>query len=142
MSAHLCRDLARLLDACHGDHVCSVSDLDRLTPGFGYHPVLFEQYRRQLIAEKLPPYLATGFQLVLGNGYQRFGDFAKARSHLELTMTLAKQYDLNQFLFQAEEALFAIEQPAPPSHVAENMPLDVEEVAQAIREMRESVGVG
>src|SRR5205814_873421 len=28
--------------------------------------VLFEQYRRQLIAEKLPPYLATGFQLVLG----------------------------------------------------------------------------
>jgi tetratricopeptide (TPR) repeat protein len=104
--------------------------------------MLFEQHRRQLMGQKLPPYLETGFELNLGAGYQRFGDFAKARHHLQRAIGLATQYELNQFLFEAEEALFSLESPKPPRLAPRNLSLDTEEVAAAIRELRESVGVG
>jgi tetratricopeptide (TPR) repeat protein len=103
--------------------------------------MLFEQHRRQLSEEQLPPLLAAGFQLTVGTGYQRFGNFAKARVHLERAMGMAGEHGLNQFLFEAEEALFQLDTPKPPRRVAGQVPLDVNEVASAIRELRESVGV-
>jgi tetratricopeptide (TPR) repeat protein len=103
--------------------------------------MLFEQYRRQLIGEKLPPYLATGFELNVGLGYQRFGNLPKARQNLEGAMALAGQHEINQFLFEAEEALYQLENQTPPRRVQSEVPLDVSEVASAIRELRESVGV-
>jgi tetratricopeptide (TPR) repeat protein len=103
--------------------------------------MLFEVYRRQLVGEQLPPYLATGLQVALGTGYQRFGDFPKARTHLERAMAMAGEHGLNQFLFEAEEALLQLETPTPPRRVQGEISLDVEEVASAIRELRESVGV-
>lgn len=101
----------------------------------------FEAYRRQLVHEKLPPYFATIFELNVGTGYQRFGDFVKARSHLERAMAMAGEHQLSQFLFEAEEALLQLEMTTPPRRVPGEISLDVEEVATAIRELRESVGV-
>jgi tetratricopeptide (TPR) repeat protein len=103
--------------------------------------MLFEQHRRQLASEQLPPFLATGFELNLGTGYQLFGNLAKARLHLERAMALAGDHGLNQFLFEAEEALFQLDTPKTPRRAAVNVSLDVDEVASAIRELRESVGV-
>jgi tetratricopeptide (TPR) repeat protein len=103
--------------------------------------MLFEQHRRQLADQHLPPFLATGFEVNVGKGYQHFGNFAKARLHLEHAMAMAGEHGLNQFLFEAEEALFELETPKPPRRVAGELSLDVDEVASAIRELRESVGV-
>lgn len=103
--------------------------------------MLFESYRRQVVGQPLPPYLATGFELNLGTGYQRFGNFPKARVHLERAMAMAAEHGLSQFLFEAEEALLQLETPTPPRRVHKELALDVEEVATAIRELRESVGV-
>ncbi|HEY8176130.1 MAG TPA: hypothetical protein VIF32_10575 [Gemmatimonadaceae bacterium] len=103
--------------------------------------MLFEQYRRQLMSESLPPHLATGLELTLGTGYRQFGNFPKARLHLERAMAMAGEHNLNQFLFEAEEALYQLEMDTPPRRVAGEVPLDVEEVASAIRELRESVKV-
>jgi tetratricopeptide (TPR) repeat protein len=103
--------------------------------------VLFEHYRRQLITVDLPPYLATGLQLQLGTGYQQFGEYGKARQHLQRAMAMAQEFGLNQFLFEAEEALLQLETTKPPVRVQTTLSLDVEEVANAIRALRESVGV-
>jgi len=103
--------------------------------------MLFETYRRQLADEDLPPYLATAFELNAGVGFQRFGNFGRAKTHLERAMQLAGDYGLNQFLFQAEEALFQLQTPTPPRRVPEKLSLDLEEVAGAIRRMKEEAGV-
>jgi len=104
--------------------------------------MLFEQHRRQLADLHLPPLLAAGFEVNVGKGYQRFGNFAKARLHLERAMVLAGEHGLNQFLFEAEEVLFQLDTPKLPRRVTAKPGLDVDEVAGAIRQMRESVGVG
>lgn len=103
--------------------------------------MLFEAYHRQLAGAKLPPYLATAFEVSLGTGYQRLGDLTRARVHLERAMAMAGEHGLNQYLFEAEEALLELETPTPPHLVQGELPLDIEEVANAIRELRESVGV-
>jgi hypothetical protein len=57
-------------------------------------------------------------------------------------MAMATEYGFNQFLFEAEEALYQLETPTPLRRVAGEVSLDVNEVAIAIRELRESaVGV-
>lgn len=99
----------------------------------------FEEYRRALVGEPLPPYLATGFQVVLGTAYLRFADIGKARHHLERAMALAGEHDFHQFLFEAEEALLGIHTPTPPREAPSELSLDVQQVAGAIREMRQSV---
>jgi tetratricopeptide (TPR) repeat protein len=103
--------------------------------------LLFEQHRRALVREALPPYLATGLELVLGTGYQRFGDDEKAREHLQRAMTLATEHGLNAFLFDAEEALLGLRSPAAANEAPAELALDVQEVAEAIRQMRETVAI-
>jgi tetratricopeptide (TPR) repeat protein len=100
----------------------------------------FEQYRRELVGQALPPLLHTGMELSLGLGYRQFGQPAKARVHLERAVAMAGEHGLNQFLFEAEEALFQLDSPTPPPR-AEEVSLDVSEVARALRELRDSVGV-
>jgi tetratricopeptide (TPR) repeat protein len=102
--------------------------------------MLFELYRRQLSGVEMPPLLATSYQLFVGLGYRRFGDLSKARSFLERALTLAEQHALNQQLFDAEEALLQLDAPQPPLRTSRDVSLDLEEVACAIRELRESVG--
>ena len=101
----------------------------------------FELYRRQLVDASLPPYLATGYELELGTGYQRFGNLSKARHHFGRATELAVEHGFNQFLFEAEEAILELETRRPPLRVQRDVPLDFEEVASAIRDMREAAGV-
>jgi tetratricopeptide (TPR) repeat protein len=103
--------------------------------------MLFELYRRELAREVLPPRMATAFEVFAGVGYQRFGELPKARLHLERAVTMASEHGFNQYLFEAEEALFELETRAPPRHVEGEVPLDVREVANAIRNLREAAGV-
>lgn len=103
--------------------------------------VAFEEHRRALIGERLPPYVATGLQLMLGTGYLRFGENRKARNHLERAMALATENGFHQFLFEAEEALLGIKTPAPPRDTPSELSVDVQEVAKDLRLLRESVEI-
>ena len=101
---------------------------------------LFELYRSRLVGEQLPPFLATAFEFHLGTGYQQFGNTARARVHLERAVAQAERHGLSQFLFDAEAALSTLETTTPLPQV-KGVSLDVEEVATAIRELREAAGV-
>lgn len=103
--------------------------------------VHFEALRREMASVNLPPYLATGLHINLGTGYARFGDLVKARHYLELAVRLAQEHGHNQFVFEAEEALRGLQKTAPPRRVQPQISLDVEEVATAIRELREETGI-
>lgn len=103
--------------------------------------VEFQLYRRMLVNEPLPPLLKTGFNLHVGRGYHRFGDVPNAKLFLERALTLASEHGLNQYVFEAEKALKALETPTPRLHTTERLSLDVEEVAFAIKELRETAGV-
>ena len=102
--------------------------------------VHFEAIRRQMSGVELPPYLSTGFHLNVGTGYARFGELGKARQHLERAIAMAQEHGHNQFLFEAEEALLGLETTSPPPRVQREVSLDIEEVASAIRELRETIG--
>jgi tetratricopeptide (TPR) repeat protein len=102
--------------------------------------VLFELYRRQLQTQSLPPFLSTGFELNVGKGYRRFGAPDKARTHLERTIALATEHDFSQFLFEAEAELSRLREPIFVRTTAA-MSLDVQEVADALRELRASASV-
>jgi tetratricopeptide (TPR) repeat protein len=100
----------------------------------------FEQYRREVINQPLPPLLATGLELNLGLGYRQFGYPAKARFHLQRAILLAGKHELNQFLFEAEEALLELDAFAPPPQPSP-IGLDTEEIAQAIHRLRLATAV-
>jgi tetratricopeptide (TPR) repeat protein len=102
--------------------------------------MLFELYRRQLSDQKLPPRMATVFQLYVGTGYQQFGDFQRAHDHLTRALALASEHGLNQHVFEAEEALQNVRKPTPLHRPEQSAPLGVEEVALAIQNLRETVG--
>lgn len=104
--------------------------------------VLFEQYRRQLAHTKLPPYLATGYHLIAGTGYQRLDRDDEARTHLERALALATEHGFNQALFDAEEALLGVAKATTRKQAPAELSLDVQEVAGAIQRLRESAGVG
>jgi len=101
--------------------------------------VLFEQLRREMLGQDLPPQLATGFELIQGTGFLRFGKGELARHHLERAAALAAEFGLNQVLFETEAALASLNAPTPPHRVSAEIPLGVEEVASAISELRHSV---
>jgi tetratricopeptide (TPR) repeat protein len=101
----------------------------------------FELYRRQLTGQKLPPMMATAFELNVGSGYSVFGEIDKAKHHLKRALDMATAHGFNQYLFDAEEALLQLERPTPLRRDVATISLDTEEVANAIRELRESVGV-
>jgi tetratricopeptide (TPR) repeat protein len=101
----------------------------------------FEAYRRQLNDATLPPLMATAFEVSTGLGYRAFGHLEKARHHLQRGLTIASTHGFNQYLFEAEEALLQLNRATPPRVGAPELSLDTEEVALAIRHLRESVGV-
>jgi tetratricopeptide (TPR) repeat protein len=103
--------------------------------------IFFEQYRRHLNGANLPPLFATAYALNTGLGYHRFGNIEHARAHLQRAMALAEEHGINDFLFQAEEALFALTSPPKTRPNRTAIPLDLQEVAGAIRHLRETAGV-
>ncbi|HJQ19077.1 MAG TPA: hypothetical protein VJ867_01940, partial [Gemmatimonadaceae bacterium] len=103
---------------------------------------LFEHYRRELAPEQLPPFFATAYHLNAGVGHRVFGSDEAARHQLQLALAMATEHGFNQLLFDAEEALLDMTKPRmQPQEQSRDLPLDVQEVAAAIRQMRESVGV-
>lgn len=102
---------------------------------------LFEYYERQLASRSLPPYLATAFEVNRGLGYRHFGDTETARSHLQRAVALAGTYGFSQYLFEAEEALLQLDVVMPTRPQFLEISLDTQEIARAIREMREGVAV-
>ncbi len=103
--------------------------------------VQFEQARRVLAAADLPPQMATHFELTQGEAYYRFGELAKAQLHLRRALALAGEHNFSELLFDAERALAALDREAPRPEVARLASLDVQEVVEAIREMREYADV-
>jgi hypothetical protein len=98
----------------------------------------FERYRQQLAGAKLPPLLRTQFELHVGRGYQTFGEYTSARTWLERAARSASAHSLNQFLFEAENALANNEPKAAPRPTATTfeIPDDVNEIAEDLKEMR------
>ena len=56
-------------------------------------------------------------------------------------MSLATEHAFNQYIFEAEETLLQLDAPPPLQSAPSELSLDVTEVAEAIRELRETVGV-
>jgi tetratricopeptide (TPR) repeat protein len=103
--------------------------------------VLFEQYRRELSGVKLPPQLETGFAISQGEGLRQFGQHETARQYLVQAIGLARRYGLNQFMMQADAALAGIYATAPHRRDSVQLPTELEDVALAIRQLRELSGV-
>jgi tetratricopeptide (TPR) repeat protein len=104
---------------------------------------LFEQYRRELTDQDLPPWLAAHYQLYVGQGYRLFHKPELARQALQRAVELATANQINQVLFKAEASLAELEagrQAKQPVPTAEAAP-ETLEVAGAIREMRQLAGV-
>jgi tetratricopeptide (TPR) repeat protein len=102
---------------------------------------VFEDYRRQLRAQPLPPRMAIAYAISVGVGYHRFGNVDQARAHLQRALAMAQEHGINQYLFEAEEALLQLDVPAAARSVSATVPIDLQEVAGAIREMKEAAGV-
>jgi hypothetical protein len=98
----------------------------------------FERFRQQLAGAKLPPLLRTQFELHVGRGYQTFGEYSAAQTWLERAARSASAHSLNQFLFEAENALANNEPKATPRPAATTfeVPDDVSEIAEDLKEMR------
>ncbi|NUQ19899.1 MAG: hypothetical protein HOQ09_02955 [Gemmatimonadaceae bacterium] len=105
----------------------------------------FELYRRQLATCELPVTLQVHYHLIAGRGYEIFGRGAQARRSLLEAIELASSNRLNQLLFTAEESLRQLEEGALAVHDARNgapVPETILDVAAAIHEMKELVGIG
>ena len=98
----------------------------------------FERFRQQLAGAKLPPLLRTQFELHVGRGYQTFGEYSAAQTWLERAARSASAHSLNQFLFEAENALANNEPKATPRPAATTfeIPDDVSVIAEDLKEMR------
>jgi tetratricopeptide (TPR) repeat protein len=101
---------------------------------------LFELYRRQLSDQQLPPRMATAYQLQTGLAYRRFRELDRARQYLERALVLAGEHGFNRYVFEAEEALSELQTATPPAKHPATLSLDTQEVASAIRQLREVAG--
>lgn len=105
---------------------------------------LFERYRRELADAALPPFLATDFYVQAGEGYQRLGRTDLACGYLERALALASEHHFNQVVFYVEESLQKVASPTtastPSAPVAPEPSSDVQEIAGAIRRMRDLAG--
>ena len=101
----------------------------------------FERFRQQLAGAKLPPLLRTQFELHVGRGYQTFGEYSAAQTWLERAARSASAHSLNQFLFEAENALAnnAPKETPRPTATTFEIPDDVSEIAEDLKEMRATI---
>ena len=102
----------------------------------------FERYRQQLASAALPPLLQVHFELHVGRGYHTLGEWELAQSWLERAAGTATSHSFNKLVFEAEDALAKNarhEERAPA--VAFEVPEDVGQIANQIRELRELAGV-
>jgi tetratricopeptide (TPR) repeat protein len=64
--------------------------------------LVFEQYRRDLAAEELTPYLEVTYLETCVAGFRVFGRHAEARRAAERMLEVAERHGLNEFVLKAE----------------------------------------
>lgn len=101
---------------------------------------LFEQYRRQLAAEQLPPRLAGYYHYYAGWGAWQFGRIETARMEYGSAIDISTRHGLTQLRFEVEEAIAKLRTapPAGPDPVHEP-PAKTLVVARALGKMREEL---
>jgi hypothetical protein len=105
--------------------------------------LVFEQHRRALVDERMPPLLVTQARLTEAKGFLLLGEPDRADAAAREALRLATQYSFAQITFDAEHLLEEIRTgqaeraPAsiPPSPA-------VQDVATAMRAMRSAVLTG
>jgi tetratricopeptide (TPR) repeat protein len=106
-----------------------------------FEPV-FEQYRRELFTAALPPTLSAWYFFYAGQGYRRFDRPEQARVALERALEVARQHQLHQIAFHAEQALGDLKDGVSlgVATLAAATPI-VEEAAAGVRKIRELAGI-
>lgn len=101
---------------------------------------LFEQYRRQLGSEQLPPRLAGYYHYYAGWGAWHFGRIETARMEYGRAAEVSSRYGLAQLGFEIDEAIAKLRSapPAGPEPVHEP-PAKTLVVARALGKMREEL---
>lgn len=101
---------------------------------------LFEQYRRQLATEQLPPRLAGYYHYYAGWGAWHFGRIETARMEYGRAVEIATRHGLAQLGFEIEDAIAKLRTPPPigPDPVREP-PAKTAVVARALGRMREEL---
>jgi len=105
----------------------------------------FERYRRELADQSLPPFLSADYALQTGRGLRLMGEFNAAKSWLEAAVQTAQQHQIHQFLHESQMELELARAGAGAWKGPEPEPdlsVDIAEVVDAVRNMREAVEVG
>lgn len=118
----------------------SLINLMELAAGDRVRPA-FEQYRRALVAERLPPRLAGYFHYYSGGGAHVFGDAPAARDEYRRALGIATRAGLAPLARDAAAALRALDgESAPPDAPPTRDPTPATAgIAGALARMRESV---
>ncbi len=101
---------------------------------------LFEQYRRQLATEQLPPRLAGYYHYYAGWGAWQFGRIETARMEYGRAVEISTRHGLAQLGFEIEDAIAKLRTAPPvgPDPVSEP-PAKTAMVARALGRMREEL---
>lgn len=118
----------------------SLINLMELAAGDRVRPA-FEQYRRALVAERLPPRLAGYFHYYSGGGAHVFGDTPAARDEYRRALGIATRAGLAPLARDAANALRALDsERTPPDAPPTRDPTPATAgIAGALARMRESV---
>ena len=105
----------------------------------------FERCRRDLASQPLPPVLLTEFQFQTGRGYRLLGQFDVAESWLQSALRSAEANNLNQLYFETENELNVlrdVRRRHAPASEAKTVSFELDQIADAVRDMRESMTAG
>jgi tetratricopeptide (TPR) repeat protein len=102
----------------------------------------FDRYRRDLDSADLTPLMRVTYLLHVGRGYHTLGNPETGIPYLERAVEVAAEYQLNQLLFESEEALAdarkrRVRTPEPQARVTD---LGVQVVVHGIQRMLELAG--
>ncbi len=97
---------------------------------------VFEQYRRELANEALPPRLAGYYHLYAARGAWAFGRIEIARSELARAQQVARAAKLLPLLAEADAAMEQLESEAPRANSAVPPPRGTRAIAMALSRMR------
>jgi tetratricopeptide (TPR) repeat protein len=104
---------------------------------------LFERYRRELAEASMPSVLTVDYHIQAAEGYRLLGRTELACGHLERALGIASEHHFNQIVFYVEEALQRATVPVAPVAAFEpKSSNEVQEIAGAIRRMRDFAGAG
>lgn len=101
---------------------------------------LYEQYRRQLATEQLPPRLAGYYHYYAGWGAWQFGRIETARMEYGCAIEISTRNGLTQLRFEVEEAIAKLRTPPPAGpYPVHEPPAKTLVVARALGKMREEL---